>query len=399
MEANADFNQEQTNLSDTDFPIEDMESAWREYAQDYRNLRRGDVVDGTVVSVDRDGMLVDIGSKSEGVVSGHELQHLSSRGEPIPTVGESILVYVVQPESSEGQVILSLERARAEKGWRVLQKRMESKEAFEAEVVDANKGGLIVNVEGVRGFVPASQIVSFRPDPNVPASEDRPMAAMIGKSLRLKVIEMNRRRNRVILSEREAMQEWRSQRKEQLLAELRPGEIRRGTVTSLCSFGAFIDLGGADGLAHLSELSWDRVDHPSQVLKVGDEVDVYITSVDLEDKKIALSLRKAQPEPWADVADRYEVGQLVQATVTKLAPFGAFARVEGGVEGLIHVSELTDRRIQHPKEVIKEGDELTVRIVKIEPERRRLALSLRQAQDDAYVAGGYQDLDGNQNPT
>jgi small subunit ribosomal protein S1 len=207
---------------------------------------------------------------------------------------------------------------------------------------------------------------------------------MKGRSLLLKVIEMNRRRNRLILSERAALQERRAREKDRLLSELEPGDTRSGTVSSICDFGAFVDLGGADGLVHLSELSWGQVSHPSQVVKVGDKVDVYVVGVDRDNKKIALSLKRLQGEPWSRVNDKYQVGQVVNGRITKLAAFGAFAEIEPGIEGLIHISELSEDRITHPKQVVREGDELPLKIIRIEPARHRLGLSLRQVEEEPY---------------
>jgi predicted RNA-binding protein with RPS1 domain len=242
-----------------------------------------------------------------------------------------------------------------------------------------------VNVEGVHAFVPLSQVVGIRPE-RVENGESA-LVQMVGKTLHLKVIEINRRRNRVILSERAALQEWRSQQKERLLSELREGDIRRGKISSIRSFGVFVDLGGADGLAHLSELSWERNKAPEELFKVGDEIDVYIMKVDQETKKIALSLRRARPELWEEIVDKYHVGQVVPGVITKLVTFGAFARIEGPVEGLIHVSELVDRRISHPKEVVKEGDIVPLKVLRIERDRHRLGLSLRRARDEGEAIG------------
>jgi small subunit ribosomal protein S1 len=235
----------------------------------------------------------------------------------------------------------------------------------------------------VHAFVPLSQVVGVRPD----QEGEGGLASAVGKQLRLKVIEINRRRNRVILSERAALQEWRSQQKDRLLSELKEGEIRKGRVSSVRSFGVFIDLGGADGLAHLSEVSWDRNKSPEEMYRIGDEVDVYVMKVDPDTKKIALSLRRAQPEEWDLIVDKYQVGRVVPGMVTKLVTFGAFARIEGPVEGLIHVSELVDRRIAHPKEVVREGDLLPLKIVRIERDRHRLGLSLREARDEGARMG------------
>jgi small subunit ribosomal protein S1 len=361
---------------------EGMEGLLDSHAPGYASLRRGDVVDGVVVRVDRDEVLVDIGVKSEAVVPANETG--VPYGDPTRglKVGDKVVASVINPEDHEGHVVLSLTKAQAERGWRTLQQVFETGETIEAEVVEHNKGGLIVNVHGVRGFVPLSQIVDLRRSGAPDEPIENRLATMHGRSLLLKVIEMNRRRNRLILSERAAVQERRVREKDRLLAELQEGETRHGTVTSLCDFGAFVDLGGADGLIHLSELSWGQVTHPSQVLKVGDEVDVYVVNVDREKKKIGLSLKRLQAEPWSRVQEDYHIGQVVQGRITKLAPFGAFAEIDQGVEGLIHISELADERITHPKNVIKEGDTVSLRIIRIDAARHRLGLSLRQAHED-----------------
>ena len=261
-----------------------------------RQLRRGEVVEGTVMAVERDGVLVDIGFKSEGVVPTQEMHSMGA--DPLSKIhpGEQVLVFVVQPETQEGQVALSIDRARGEQGWRTLQERFESGEIFEAEITGYNKGGLLANVEGVNAFIPMSQVVGAKPG----SDGANPLSAQVGRVLRLKVIEINRRRNRVILSERAALQEWRAEQKDRLLAELTEGEIRTGTVTSIRNFGVFVDLGGADGLVHLSELSWDRNAQPEDLFKVSDEVKVYVMRVDEESKKIALSIRRASPEQWEE---------------------------------------------------------------------------------------------------
>ncbi|MEJ7839017.1 MAG: S1 RNA-binding domain-containing protein, partial [Thermomicrobiales bacterium] len=265
------------------------------------------------------------------------------------------------------------------KSWRKLQEIHEANDVIEAEVTNYNKGGLLVNLDGVRGFVPASQVSEIRGGDE--SSKQADMARLIGTSMPLKVIEINRHRNRLILSERQAIQERRDVMKEKLIEELKEGEIRKGRVSSICDFGAFVDIGGADGLVHLSELSWSRVRHPGELLKLGEEVDVYVLGINQAEKKIALSIKRTQAEPWSRVASSYEVGQLVRGTVTQLANFGAFARIEDGIEGLIHVSELADERIQHPKQVVLESQDLLLRIIRIDPQRRRMGLSLRRALD------------------
>jgi small subunit ribosomal protein S1 len=354
-----------------------MEQLLNDPAHDYKTLNYGQVMEGEVMYVDRDEILVDIGSKSEGIIPSREFSTLTEEEKTAISVGDNLLVFVVQAENQEGQAVLSIDRARQEKSWRRLQEQHEAAETISAEVTNYNKGGLLVNLDGVRGFVPASQVTEIRGGDDGTKQAD--MARLIGTSLPLKIIEINRHRNRLILSERQAVQEKRDVMKERLIEELTEGETRRGRVTSICDFGAFVDVGGADGLVHLSELSWSRVKHPSEVLSVGEEVDVYVLGINAEEKKIALSIKRTQPEPWSQVAMKYEVGQLVRSTVTQLANFGAFARIEDGIEGLIHVSELSEQRIGHPRQVVSEGQDMILRIIRIDPARRRMGLSLRRA--------------------
>ena len=316
----------------------------------HTQLRRGELVEGTVVLVDRDEILVDIGGKMEAVIATGEIQN--ERGELALARGDHVSAVVIVPENSDGRPVISINRARAEIGWRDLQTKKDNEEIVTGEVVDHNKGGLIVSVDGVRGFVPLSQIVELRRGGSEEEVEEK-LRSMRGQTLYLKVIEMNRRRNRLILSERAAAQERRAQQKDRLLAELQAGEIRHGRVSSLTDFGAFVDLGGADGLIHLSELSWGQVQHPSHVLRVGQDLDVRVVGVDRENKKIALSLKQVEENPWTHIEQKYHVGDTVPAKITKLAQFGAFAELEPGVEGLVHISELSEERITHPKQVVR----------------------------------------------
>ncbi len=355
-------------------------------APEPRQLRRGEVIEGPVMSIERDGVLidlVDIGSKSEGIVPVQEMHSLGSDPLSRLSIGENVLVYVMQAETEDGQVQLSIDRARGEQGWRILQERFESGEIFEAEITGFNKGGLLANVEGVNTFIPMSQVVGAKPG----SDGANPLSDQVGRRLRMKVIEINRRRNRAILSERAAMQEWRAEQKERLLGELTEGEVRRGKVTSIRNFGVFVDLGGADGLAHLSELSWDRNADPEQLFDIGQEIDVFVMRIDRENKKIALSVRRAAPEQWQDLIGRYEVGDVVPGVVTKVVAFGAFTRLPGPVEGLAHVSELVDRRINAPDEILTEGDVVPLKIVRIEHDRHRLGLSLREGRQEAEMRG------------
>ena len=371
-------------------------------------LRRGDVVEGIVMRADPDGIFVNIGHKAEGVVPPGEMRSLGREEIEELKVGDEIMTLVVKAETAEHAAVLSIDRAIGEQGWRVLEKAMEAGDSITGVILGFNRGGAIVESEGVQGFVPMSQLVSVsraqiretqEPRPAADAGQDAqtedgeepeepeppPPSPDIGKELELKVLEVNRGRNRAIFSERQAVQQKREEQKARLIEELTEGEVRRGRVTGISSFGAFVDLGGADGLIHISELSWNQVGSPEEVVQVGDEVDVYVLRVDSENKKIALSLRRLQPEPWDSIQEQYSVGDIVPATVTKLTNFGAFARVEGSggsVEGLIHISELSSRMISHPREVVREGDPVKLKILRIEPERRRLGLSLLRAQEE-----------------
>jgi len=347
------------------------------------NIKRGDVVEGVIVRIDQDEILVDIGLKSEGVLSTKELPASGYGSFNELHLNDKVLVYVIQPESSEGHAVLSLKRANTERQWRIAEDQYKNGELLKARVIDYNKGGLIVDVAGIRGFVPISQILNLKREEVAAGGENQETAAklqsMKDKELQLKIIEINRARNRLILSERLAVQEWRQRRREELLDELRPGEVRRGVVSNLANFGAFVDLGGADGLVHISQLAWSRVNHPSEVLHVGQDVEVQVLSVDKDKKKIALSIKRAEVDPWTTVEKRYTPGQIVTGVVTKIAPFGAFARIEDGIEGLIHHSELSPGT--DPKSILHEGAQLQLRILRIDAERRRLGLSLRQADE------------------
>jgi small subunit ribosomal protein S1 len=343
-------------------------------------LRRGEIIDGRVMSKTSEGLLVNIGYKSEGLIPGREMRTLGPEGVEEMGVGDEIIAYVINPEGPDGSSILSIDRARGEQGWRILEKAMEGDETVRGKIIGANRGGAVVEAEGVQGFIPLSQLVGPARELYVPGGEP-PKDGFIGMEVEFKIVELNRRRNRAIFSERAALQAWKQIQKMRLVQELNEGEIRRGRVAGISNFGAFVDLGGADGLIHISELSWEPIKSPEEVLSVGDEIDVYILKVDRENLKIALSLRRLKPEPWDEVENKFVVGQTVTGVVTKLANFGAFARIDAGIEGLIHISELSHQVIKHPRDVVNEGDELQLKIIRIEPERRRLGLSLKQAQD------------------
>ncbi len=355
------------------------------------SLRRGEIISGVVMGASTDGVIVDVGTKTEAVIPQSEMLSMGAEGQSRLKAGDTVRVMVLQPMSSEGHGIVSLDRARGEEGWDILAARLESGETFTAEIVGHNRGGVLANVEGVNAFIPLSQIDSIRRD-NPDAANA--LATLVGKEVRLKVIELNRRKNRAILSERAAMTEWRREQKERIIQELQEGEIREGHVSSITDFGVFIDLGGADGLAHLTELTWERGKKAKDLFKVGDEVKAYVLRVDREARKISLSLKRAHPEEWDTAVDRFVIGQVLIGSVTKLMPFGAFVRLDGPIEGLVHISEITNRRIQHPKEVLEEGNVVPVKLVRIEKDRHRLGLSLRQARSDAEAMGFGFDRNG-----
>jgi small subunit ribosomal protein S1 len=350
------------------------------------DLHVGDTKDGTIVSINPTEILVSIGYKSDAIVDPRELERLDRSFLAKLNVGDPVRVCVVQTEDRDGNVVVSLSRAQQEQDWQEAEDLLQSQGVFEGVVIGYNRGGVLVRVGRVRGFVPASQLSpQWQAQQDTEGNPEERWARLVGQKMQLKVLELDRQRNRLILSERLAMRDWRKGQKDRLLSQLRKGDVLQGVVTSIAPFGAFVDLGGADGLIHLSEIAWHRVDHPADVLRVGQQLDVYVMNVDEDRKRIGLSLRRLTPEPWSMVAQNYAVGEVVDATITKLTNFGAFAKIDDSIEGLIHISELADYRISHAKEVVQEGDEVQVRIIRIDPERRRVALSLRQASEDAYV--------------
>jgi small subunit ribosomal protein S1 len=358
-----------------------------EGAYDFKTLSRGDILEGRVVRVSLEEVLIDVGRKYEGTISSRELESMGPAAIEEIQVGDAVLTYVVTPEDKNGRIVLSLRQADLEKEWRSLEKLFKDGDIFEGTVTGYNKGGLIVQLGQVRGFVPSSQLAPpSRWDEERNLTREERRAKMVGRQLMLKIIELDRQRNRLILSERAASRAWRKEQKEQLLVSLKEGDVCRGRVSSLCDFGAFVDLGGADGLIHLSEISWGRVSHSREVLQVGEEVEVYVMNVNRDKRRIGLSLKRLQDDPWSQVEEKYSEGQLVEGTITKLTEFGAFARLKGdAIEGLVHVSELSDDRVAHPKEVVKEGETLTLRIIRLDPHRRRMGLSLKSVAKAEYA--------------
>ena len=363
-----------------------MEELLAEQDSDIKSFKHGDVVEGTVVRIDKDEILVDIGAKSEGVVSNRELYGRHAESQPQLAIGDTVLVYVLQPESQEGHAVLSLRRAGLERKWRSMQEQFEAGVIIEAPVIDHNKGGLIVDC-GIRGFVPISQIVDFprRPQNDQPRDAAQEIAEklmpFVGRKLRLKILEVNRKANRLILSEKVALYEERREKRDELFSSLQVGQKVSGTVRSIAPFGVFIDLGGIDGLVHKSELSWNKVNNPEAGYKVGDEVEAEVIDINHERGRISLSIRRLQPDPWHSTVADFKVGDVIDGTVTKLVNFGAFVRVRDGLEGLIHISELSHQRVAHPGDVVHEGQTLKLKIISLDSERHRLGLSLKQAEE------------------
>ncbi len=345
---------------------------------------QGEIRTGVIASISASQILVSVGAKSEGVIAGRELDQIPADDRAGFSVGMEIPVYVINPEDDNGNVVLSYVRAREAMGWEVVEKMQESGENFEGKVDGYNKGGLIVLVHGLRGFIPASQISLSRRNQVQGDTPDR-WAKQIGETISVRIIEVDRERRRLILSERIANPETRQSIKDRVIDELEEGKVYSGRVTSVAEFGAFVNINGADGLVHLSEVSWERVQHPSEILKIGDEVKVKVINIDREKRRIGLSIKALQEDPWHDKVSRFKVGELVEGTITRLTKFGAFARLEGDIEGLIHISELSENRINHPKEAVKEGDALTLRVIRIDADQRRIGLSLRKVDSASYA--------------
>lgn len=343
----------------------------KEMLEKLPEVRQGDIIKGTVVSIDENGAMVDVGLKSEGFIPASEI---SRRGAPDQEIkpGDEISVYVLSVDSGEGGLRLSKRRADEELAWQRLENARVEGKTIEAPVIQEVKGGLVVDV-GVRGFVPASQVErGYVSD----------LGKYVGKTLRMKVLELDRRKNRVILSQRVVLEEEHERLKEETWATIAEGQIRHGVVKGITDFGVFVDLGGVDGLLQISELAWGRVRHPSEVVKEGDEIDVMVLRVDKEKGKISLGRKQVLPDPWDTVESKYPAGSVVTGVVTRIAPFGAFVELEPGVEGLVHISELSYERVARPEDVVKVGDTVRAKVLRVRPAERRIALSIREADVD-----------------
>ena len=333
----------------------------------------GDIVEGTVVKVDHDEVLLDIGYKTEGVIPVRELsiKHDVDPDEVVE-VGDQIDALVLTKEDKEGRLILSKKRAQYERAWGAIEELKEKDEAVTGTVIEVVKGGLILDI-GLRGFLPASLVEMRRV---------RDLDPYIGQQIEAKIIELDKQRNNVVLSRRAWLEQTQSEVRSEFLHQLQKGQVRKGVVSSIVNFGAFVDLGGVDGLVHVSELSWKHIDHPSEVVTVGDEVTVEVLDVDLDRERVSLSLKATQEDPWRVFARTHAVGQIVPGKVTKLVPFGAFVRVEEGIEGLVHISELAQRHVEVPDQVVNANEDAMVKVIDIDLERRRISLSLKQADED-----------------
>jgi small subunit ribosomal protein S1 len=345
----------------------------------------GDIVKGVIVKVDKDEVLLDIGFKSEGVIPARELsiRHDVDPSE-IVSLGEEVEALVLQKEDKEGRLILSKKRAQYERAWGTIERIKEQNGVVSGPVIEVVKGGLILDI-GLRGFLPAS-LVELR--------RVRDLIPYVGRNLEAKIIELDKHRNNVVLSRRAWLEETQKEQREEFLDNLKPGERRKGTVSSVVNFGAFVDLGGMDGLVHVSELSWKHVDHPSSVVQVGDEVEVEVLEVDLDRERISLSLKATQQDPWQEFANNHRVGELVYGRVTKLVPFGSFVQVGDGIEGLVHISEMAAHHVELPEQVVTPGEELWVKIIDLDLQRRRISLSIKQAAEGGVVAPEYQEAFG-----
>jgi len=334
----------------------------------------GDIVDGTIVKVDRDEVLLDIGYKTEGVIPSRELsiKHDVDPNE-IVKVGDHVEALVLQKEDKEGRLILSKKRAQYERAWGTIEQIKENDDIVKGTVIEVVKGGLILDI-GLRGFLPASLVEMRRV---------RDLQPYVGRELEAKIIELDKNRNNVVLSRRAWLEQTQSEVRQDFLTKLQKGQVRKGFVSSIVNFGAFVDLGGVDGLVHVSELSWKHIDHPSEVVEVGMEVTVEVLDVDMDRERVSLSLKSTQEDPWQAFARTHAIGQVVPGKVTKLVPFGAFVRVEEGIEGLVHISELAERHVEIPEQVVQVGDDIFVKVIDIDLERRRISLSLKQANEGA----------------
>jgi len=360
---------------------EDVVESWLTEEYVYKNPRRGDIRGGKILKIDERGVVVDLGLKRDGFIPRTDIELLGEETPASLEPGQEVKARVARLEDAEGNLLLSMYQARFEKDWDRARELLESGDIWHGEVVDYNGGGLLVQFEHLRGFVPGSHLWKKIGKNVSPDQREASFEAYVGKEMQLKVIEVNRDRRRLVLSERLAQQHLRQHNRERLMNELVEGQVVQGIVSGLRPFGAFVDLGGADGLIHISELAWRRVRHPDEVLQVGDGIDVYVLRLDQERKRIGLSLKQLRPSPWTLVDETYTIDQLVSGTVTNVVDFGAFVALDLGVEGLVHADDLADSPPSHSRETVQRGDELVLRILRIDSFRERIGLSLKQVSE------------------
>ncbi|WP_420644276.1 30S ribosomal protein S1 [Candidatus Leptofilum sp.] len=348
----------------------------------------GETRQGWVIEHRNNAILIDIGAKSEGVIAGSELQQMDEETRELLAVGNEVSVYIVNTEDQHGNVIVSYAKAAEELDWNKAEELMSSQDVYEGKVIGQNKGGLLVKLGQLRGFVPNSQISRRRND------GDKQNGKLTNSMIQTKVIEVDRKRGRLILSERAAEKEARQAKRAEILGKLNEGDVLKGRVINLADFGAFIDVGGVEGLVHLSELSWKRVNAPADILEVGDEVEVYVLNIDQDRERLALSLKRMEPDPWTIIDEYYSVGQLLEATITKITKYGAFARLDDdyALEGLIHISELSENHVNHPRDVVQPSQTVTIRIIRVDKDQRQLGLSIKQVVSDKFVEADLEKL-------
>jgi small subunit ribosomal protein S1 len=377
-----------TEQNELDDLIEDNPEMMEDLAQlleehDYNVPSVGDIRPGTIVSISSQGMIVDLGLKRDGLVQPSDLDDLEPEVLESLKVDDEVPVYILET-SQPDRLIVSVQKARLNQDWIRAEEMLESGEIFEAPVIGYNRGGIIVPFGNLRGFVPASHLIDLRRGMD-DRQRQQSMSKLRDETLPLKVIEVSRRRRRLVLSQRDAQKEWQEGRKLELIESLNPGDSVQGHVSGLRSFGAFVDLGGADGLIHISELAWHRVSHPREVVKVGDEIEVYVLGLDKEDQRIALSRKRLLPNPWSLAEDKYEIDQLVEGNVTRIVSYGAFVEIEPGIEGLLHISQLSRENVQDAHEVITEGEDHLLRIISLDSERQRIGLSLKGVTESEQI--------------
>jgi small subunit ribosomal protein S1 len=361
-----------------------------ESSYSYLAPRRGEIRNATILQIDDREIIVDLGAKQDGIVPSQDIERLDNEFRNQLKVGAEVPVYVLNPRDQDDNLIVSINMGLQRYDWELARRLLTSEEVVRVSVTGHNKGGILVRWNRLEGFIPSSHLVSV----NLANDRRDTWNDLMNKELVVKVIEVDQDRRRLIFSEREAQKEWRAQQKARLLAELKEGDVVKGTVTGLRDFGAFVNLGGADGLIHVSELAWHRVDHPRDVLKVGEEIDVYVLNLDRESNRIALSRKRLLSDPWEDASQRYHEGQLVEGTVTNVVDFGAFVALDNGLEGLLHLSEMGDGSLKEPHSYVKKGDRLSLRISHLEPEKRRVGFTQRwgtDATDGAPAAEGTEE--------